>query len=101
MASNLSINTGNVVNTAYRINYLNQEISKDFKGVEDAVKRINNSWNSQASSHILGHFSSIQTILKENRYNVMDDYFRFLVEQVADGYEVTESTNKKLADSFK
>lgn len=101
MAGKVIVNTSKVVQVANKISSINTEINNDFDDMEEWVQRLNKNWNSEANSHVIGKFHSIKGALKQSRYDVLDNYSRFLKEQVSDGYEKTENANTKLSDAFK
>ncbi len=101
MANKIVVDTAKVVATADRISKLNNEIDHEFERLENAVQRLNNRWNSQASHGVIGRFFSIKNNCKDSRYKVMQDYANFLQKQVSIGYDHTETGNKNLADAFK
>ncbi|MCH6268197.1 WXG100 family type VII secretion target [Neobacillus citreus] len=99
--SQIKIDTAKVVNTASRITTINQQIDAEFARMEKAIAHLNGSWQSRASDHVIGRFHSIKHAFKDSRFQVMQNYSKFLVQQVSDGYNKTETVNTNLADSFK
>jgi hypothetical protein len=101
MAGRISVDTGKVEAAADRISTINRELNRDFGELEKAIQRLNNHWNSRASSNVIGKFHHIKDNLKENRFMVMENYRNFLYKQISDGYQSTETHNISLADAFK
>lgn len=97
----IKIDTAKVVNTASRITTINQQIDTEFERMEKAIAHLNNCWQSRASDAVIGRFHSIKHSFKDSRFQVMQNYSKFLVQQVSDGYNKTETVNTNLADAFK
>ncbi len=99
--ADLRINIDNAVATSNNLKRLNTQIRDAFPGVQTAINRLNNSWDGPAASKTIAKFSEIKEKYAEARYNVVDNYVRFLLQQVGEGYTQTEEANTSLADAFK
>lgn len=99
--ANLKIDTEAVKGTAKTIKKNNDLIKNGFVSVRNAITKLDSSWESPASGVVIGKFNDIDNKYTENRYTVMNNYVNFLYQQIQEGYESTEQTNKSLADAFK
>ena len=98
---NLKINTDAVVTVAENIKLYNTQMRDDFTSVQRAINQLNNVWDGSASTVVINKFNEIIKNFGEARYNELDNYVKFLLEQVGEGYTQTEEANKSLADLFK
>lgn len=99
--SDLKINSDRVIHSANSVRTINNAIRDDFGKVENAIRQLDASWDGSAASNAMAKFNSLKTSFCDARYNVLDEYVRFLYGQVGQGYNETESVNRSLADSFK
>lgn len=98
---NLKINTDSAVTAARNIGNINKQIRDGFSSVHSAIKQLDSSWDGSASTKAIRKFSEIKQKYSDARFNVVDNYVKFLLQQVGQGYEQTEQANKSLADAFK
>jgi len=99
--ASISINTETVKTSAARLKKINKSIKSELKSVNSKVDGLNESWNSPASTKIINKYKKDIKAFSNARYNVMNDFINFLLEQVGLGYEQTEQDNKSLANLFK
>lgn len=99
--ANLKINTDSVVTAATNIKRMNGQIRDDFSSVQRAMTQLDNAWDGAAANNAIGRFNELKSGFPDARYNVVDNYANFLLQQVGEGYVQTEETNKSLADLFK
>lgn len=99
--ANLKVNTDAVVSTANKIRSCNNSMRNNFSSVQTAITKLDGSWDGSAASMAINKFNQIRVEFCDSRYNVMDNYVNFLLRQVGQGYEQTETTNKSLAAQFK
>lgn len=97
----LKVDADQVVATANRIKNLNNQMRDSFNSVQDAVKKLNGTWDSPAATNAIAKFDAIKNSYCDARYNVVDNFVAFLHQQVGEGYTQTEAVNKSLADQFK
>ena len=98
---NLKVDVEQVVNTANRIKKLNTEMKDGFSSVQDAIKKLDDTWESSAATNAMTKFNAIKNSYCEARYTVVDNFVAFLHQQVGQGYTQTENVNKSLAEQFK
>ena len=99
--ANLKINTDSAVTAATHIKTINGQIRDGFSSVQNAMTQLDNAWDGSAATNSIGKFNEIKSKFPEARYNVVDNFVNFLLQQVGEGYVQTEETNKSLADAFK
>lgn len=99
--ANLKINTDSAVTAATHIKTINGQIRDGFSSVQNAVTQLDNAWDGSAATNAIGKFNEIKNKYPNSRYNVVDNFVNFLLQQVGEGYVQTEDTNKSLADAFK
>ncbi|WHZ02755.1 WXG100 family type VII secretion target [Neobacillus sp. YX16] len=101
MADIIKVDTGRVAAAAKNIANYNNRIRDDFSPVESAMRALNSAWDSTAAEQAMDSFYKIKNTFHEPRYTVMDNYVKFLQQQVDPGYTQTETVNTFLADLFK
>lgn len=99
--ANLKINTDAAVTAAGNIKLYNTQMRDGFSDVQTAITQLDNVWESPAATAAIGKFNEIKSKFATNRYNVLDNYANFLLQQVSEGYTQTETVNISLADQFK
>lgn len=97
----LKINTDLAVNAANNIKSYNGQMRDGITSVQTAINRLDSSWDGSAATAAIRKFGEIKSKFSDNRYNVLDNYVNFLLQQVGEGYTQTEKTNVSLADQFK
>lgn len=97
----IQVNTDTVVNAAQNIRKINNDIRDLISSVESAMNSLDNAWDGNASTNAVNKYNSIKNAYCDNRYHVIENYVNFLLQQVGEGYDQTETTNKSLADAFK
>ncbi|MBQ5994615.1 MAG: WXG100 family type VII secretion target [Clostridia bacterium] len=95
----------NAVRTAVdTLSSINKDIDNSFSSVQNAMNKLNSTWDGAAAAKAN---SKLNTIKKNfvgtggGRYQVMEQYIKFLANAVALDYETTEDTNTKLSEMFK
>lgn len=97
----IKINTAAVRSTASQISSVNKKINNDFSAVESSINTLNRNWDGSASNNALKKFQNIKNNFYNNRYNVVNDMVNFMLKQVGEGYESTETTVSSAASAFK
>ena len=97
----IKVNTAVIKSTASQISSVNKKINNDFSTVESAINTLNRNWDGSASDNAIRKFQSIKNNFYNNRYNVVNDMVNFMLKQVGEGYENTETTVSSAASAFK
>lgn len=99
--ANLKINTDAAVTAAGNIKLYNTQIRDGFSNVQTAITQLDNCWEGSAATAAISNFNEVKSKFFDARYNVLDNYVNFLLQQVGEGYSQTEDANISLADQFK
>lgn len=99
--ADLKMNAEQVATCAGKIKTLNDQMRDGFTDVQNAINRLNDSWDGLASNNAMSKFNTVRNTYCNARYNVVDNFVAFLYQQVGQGYTQAESANKSLADQFK
>ena len=99
--ADLKISTDAALMAAERIRAYNAQMRDDFPSVQDAINQLDNGWDGAVADKAKLRFNEMKSEFCNSRYNVLDNYVRYLLQQVDIGYEQTESVNINLADKFK
>ena len=99
--ADLKINTALVQSTAQSMQRKNDFMRIRFSDVELAVNRLGNSWDGAASEKAISKMQQLKKQFNGARYDVLDNFVQFMLQQVNLGYENTEQVNVSLADQFK
>lgn len=97
----LKINTDAAVTAAGNIKHYNIQIRDGFPNVQTAITQLDHSWEGSAATAVISKFNEIKSKFFDARYNTLDNYVNFILQQVGEGYTQTENTNVSLADQFK
>ena len=103
--SEININTEAVEQAAIILTENNNTIQNRFGEVNQAMEKLANNWNGNASNTSLSAFRKIRSKYYEDsttsRYSVMKNHINYLSEFITPEYKKTESINKRLAGRFK
>lgn len=99
--ANLKMNTDAVITAAENIKLYNTQIRNNFSAVQTAINQLGNYWDGSAATAAISKFSAMKSKYCDARYNVLNNYVNFLLQQVGEGYTQTEEANVSLADQFK
>lgn len=97
----LKINTVSVRAIAQNLRRYNNEMRNGLNEVKNSIRQLDSAWDGSASSNAIHKFYSICNTFDDARYKTLDNYAAVLSETVGAGYEVTETQNQSLADTFK
>ena len=97
----IKINTAAVRSTANQISTVNTKISNDFSSVQSAINSLNSNWDGSASDAAIRKFNNIKTTYFDKRYGVINDLTNFMLKQVGENYERTETSVSSAAKAFK
>lgn len=97
----IKVNTTAVLSAAGKISETNIRISNEFNNLESRVNSLHENWKGVAADHAVSEFSNIRNKFYEPRYKTINNFVRFMYDQVSTNYEDTESSVDSLADMFK
>ena len=97
----IKVNTDLVVQTAGNIENLNKKLKEQLTECQTTIKNLSNVWEGEAATATISSFDEFAAKYFQNYYDIIDQYVKFLRSEVAEGYNVVETTNTSLADAFK
>ena len=97
----IKIDTGLVFDTATEISNKNMDLKNAYDDIDNVIAEIRRSWVGSASDNCCQKAEYIKNLYKDNRYEVVEDFVRFLRSQVGESYEKLESTLSSAANAFK
>ena len=101
MAGQIKVNTEQVSQIASTIEGLNNKLNENLKECQTTISNLSNSWEGEAYQETRASFDEFASKFFQNYYDTIDQYVKFLRNNVAQGYFETETANKSLADAFK
>lgn len=101
MAGQIKVNTEQVEQIAGNIERLNGQLNDSLKNAQTTINNLKNTWEGQASDSTVSSFNEFAQKYFQNYYDIIDQYVKFLRQNVASGYFQTETANTNLADAFK
>jgi len=101
MSGPVLVNKTIIARAATNIANINTRIKNDFDAVIKEMNSLPSVWSGKASEQAVSQFQSIRNAYVSDRFSVIDNYVKFLRNQVDAGYTQTENVNKSLADQFR
>lgn len=99
--NNIRISTDQVEQIASNLESLNQQLSALLKGSQQTVDNLKNVYQGEASDATISVFDGFAAQYFQVYEDVINNYVKFLRQNVAAGYFETETANVALAESFK
>ncbi len=102
MAGNsIKINTDLVAQVASNIESLNNQLNDQLNDAKATVDSLANVWSGEAAEATISAFAEFSAKYFQDYKDILDQYVKFLRNNVEQGYFDTETANTNLADSFK
>lgn len=101
MAGRMTIDSGEVLATASRIDHLNTELNDLLLDTQQRIHRLGDSFTGAAAEATISAFDSFAAKYFSSYYEMMQRYVVFLRSSVAEGYSQAEQRNVRLADGLK
>jgi WXG100 family type VII secretion target len=101
MATQITIDSEQVLAIATQIENDNQQLQQLLNDSKAAVDSLSSYWTGKASDETRASYESFAGKYFQTYYDVLDQYVKFLRNNVAAQYEQTEQVNTQLADAFK
>jgi WXG100 family type VII secretion target len=101
MATQITIDSEQVLAIATQIENDNQQLQQLLNDSKAAVDSLSYYWTGKASDETRASYESFAGKYFQTYYDVLDQYVKFLRNNVAAQYEQTEQVNTQLADAFK
>jgi WXG100 family type VII secretion target len=101
MATQITIDSEQVLGIASQIENDNQQLQQLLNDSKAAVDNLSSYWNGKAADETRSSYDSFAGKFFQTYYDVLNQYVKFLRNNVAAQYEQTEQVNTQLADAFK
>ena len=101
MATQITIDSEQVLAIASQIENDNQQLRQLLDDSKASVDALSSYWTGKASEETRASYDSFAGKFFQTYYDVLEQYTKFLRNNVATQYEQTEQVNTQLADAFK
>lgn len=101
MSTRTVLNTEQVLAIAAQIESDNQELQNLLNQSKTTLDNLASSWTGTASEQTRASYDTFAGKYFQNYYDLLEQYVKFLRNNVVDQYGQTENKNAKLADLFK
>lgn len=96
----IKVNTAAVLRASVQLNAINTDISNGMEDVNRAMRSLSESWIGNASERCRSAYDYIDGNFTDSRFSVLNDFTRFIEQQVSEGYELTEQAVNEAARAF-
>ncbi len=102
MAGNsLKISTEQVMQIAAELERLNKQLKGELTTSKQTIDNLTNIWEGSAAQETVSNFDQFSRKFFDKYEAVIDQYVKFLRQNVAEGYVQVETQNKDLGSAFK
>ena len=101
MATQITIDSEQVLGIASQIESDNQQLQQLLNDSKTTVDSLSSYWTGKAADDTRAAYESFSSKFFQTFYDVLNQYVKFLRDNVAAQYEQTEQVNTQLADAFK
>ena len=101
MATGITIDSEQVLAIASQIESDNQQLQQLLNDSKASVDALSTYWTGKAADETRSSYESFAGKFFQTYYDVLEQYVKFLRNNVAAQYEQTEIVNTQLADAFK
>ncbi len=101
MAGQIRVSTAQVAEIATTIESLNKRLQEKLEESQSTIKGLASTWEGEAATATIEVYDSFAAKYFQNYYDVIDNYVKFLRQNVEQGYFETETANTNIADAFK
>jgi len=101
MATQITIDSEQVLGIASQIESDNQQLQQLLEESKTAVNSLSSFWSGKAAEETRASYDAFAGKFFQTYFDVLDQYVKFLRNNVAAQYEQTEQVNTQLADAFK
>jgi len=95
------IDSEQVLGIATQIESDNHQLHELLNDSKATINSLSSYWTGMASDETRASYDSFASKFFQSYYDVLDQYVKFLRNNVAAQYEQTEQVNTQLADAFK
>lgn len=101
MATGITIDSEQVLGIASQLESDNRLLQDLLNESKETLNSLSRSWTGKAAEETRASYESFAGKFFQTYFDVIDQYAKFLRNNVAAGYEETEQVNTQLADAFK
>ncbi len=97
----ITIDTEQVMSIAAQIENDNNQLKEKLEGTKTTLDSLSATWTGQAADETRASYTEFSNKFFQKYYDVLDQYVKFLRNNVSEQYNQTETVNKTIADAFK
>lgn len=97
----ITLDSEQVLAIASQIENDNQQLQQMLNESKASIDSLSSYWTGAAADETRASYESFANKYFQAYYDILEQYVKFLRNNVASQYEQTEQTNKQLADAFK
>ncbi len=101
MANEMKLSTRDIEKIADDLAKANKDLKSELKATATVMKNLGKSWDSPAYKESNTAFTKFESKYSEEYEKLINQYVKFLKENVSTGYKATESKNKSIASEYK
>ena len=101
MATQITLDSEQVLAIASQIDNDNKELERLLGESQDTITNLGTVWTGKAADDTRSAYDSFAGKYFQTYHDILDQYVKFLRNNVAAQYEQTEQVNTQLADAFK
>jgi len=99
--SKITVNTDQVSEIATEIESLNKKLTDELNTSRDLFNALGNSWSGEAFESSKSAYNEFASKFFQTYYDIIDNYVKFLRNNVSQGYFDVETVNTNLSEAFK
>lgn len=101
MANDMRLSTKEIEKIAEDLSKANKDLKSELKATSTVMKNLSKSWDSPAYRESKNAFDKFESKYSEDYEKIINQYVKFLKENVSTGYKSTESQNREIASEYK
>lgn len=101
MANEMRLSSKDIEKIADDLNKANKDLKNELKETATVMKNLGKSWDSPAYKESNSAFAKFEEEYSSNYEKLINQYVKFLKENVSTGYKKTESQNREIASEYK
>jgi WXG100 family type VII secretion target len=99
--TSITLDTEQVLSIASQIESDNQQLQQLLNDSKATIDSLSSYWTGKAADETRSSYDSFAGKFFQSYYDILDQYVKFLRNNVATQYEQTETVNTNLSDAFK
>ena len=101
MTNEMKLTSREIEKIADNLSKANKDLKKELKSTATVMKNLKKSWDSPAYKESNAAFEKFESKYSEDYEKLINQYVKFLKENVSVGYKKTESKNREIASEYK